>query len=51
MEVDGRIRGVNVVGEMVEVGGKVIEVDEVEEEVPLEVRGRRCHTCFRCHRF
>ena len=30
---------VNVVGEMVEVGGKVIEVDEVEEEVPLEDAG------------
>ena len=37
MDVDGRIMEVNVVGEMVEVGGKVIEVDEVEEEVPLEV--------------
>ena len=37
MEVDGKIMGVNVVGEMVEVGGKVIEVDELGEEVPLEV--------------
>ena len=37
VEVDGRIMGVNVVGAMLEVGGKVIEVDEVEEEVPLEV--------------
>ena len=32
MEVDGRIMVVNVVGEMVEVGGKVIEVDEVDDE-------------------
>ena len=37
VEVDGRVLGVNLVGEMAEVGGKVIEVDEVEEEVPLEV--------------
>ena len=29
--------GVDAVGEMVEVGGKVIEVCEVEDEVPLEV--------------
>ena len=32
VEVDGRIMGVNVVGEMVEVGGKVIEVDGVDDE-------------------
>ena len=32
MEVGGKIMGVNVVGEMVEVGGKVIEVDEVDDE-------------------
>ena len=39
MEVDGRVMGVNVVGEMVEVGGRIIEVDEVEDEVPLEDAG------------
>ena len=32
VEVDGRILGVNLVGEMVEVGGKVIEVADVEDE-------------------
>ena len=39
VEVDGRIMGVDAVGEMVEVGGKVIEVCEVEDEVPLEDAG------------
>ena len=32
VEVDGRILGINLVGEMVEVGGKVIEVADVEDE-------------------
>ena len=32
VEVDGRILGVNLVGGMVEVGGKVMEVDEVEDD-------------------
>ena len=39
MAVDGRMMGVNMVGETVEVGGKVIEIAEVEEEVPLEDAG------------
>ena len=35
--VDGRIMWVDEVGKMVEVAGKVIEIDEVGDEVPQEV--------------
>ena len=34
VEVGGRIMGVNEVGAMVEVGGEVMEADEVGNEVP-----------------
>ena len=37
VEVDGRIVWVDEVSKMVEVGGKVIEIHEVGDEVPQEV--------------
>ncbi len=37
VEADGRIMWVNEEGKIVEVGGKVQEIDEVGDEVPQEV--------------
>ena len=43
VEVYCRILWVDEVRKMVEVGGKVIEIDDVDEEVP-----HRCVSCHRC---
>ena len=37
VEVGGMMMWVNGVGTMVEVGGKIIEIDEIDDEVPQEV--------------
>ena len=42
MVVEGRIVWVDEVGSMVEVGGKQIEIDDVEEDEGARFGGRRC---------